>query len=61
MLEEQKAVEDLALTDGGNFIEIFRDEDGSWSLVATKPDGLTCIYEQGPWWESLVAMSGEPT
>lgn len=42
-----------ALTDGGQVIEIFASPTGSWTAVATRPDGQACVLTLGRGFEAL--------
>ena len=44
----------LALEDRGGLVRILRNpETGTWSLVVTQPDGLTCPVMSGQAWEPV--------
>lgn len=34
----------------GNLIEIFSSDNGTWTIVATKPGGPTCVLSSGENW-----------
>ena len=42
-----------ALTDGGQVIEIFASPGGTWTAVATRPDGTTCVVALGRGFEVM--------
>jgi len=35
---------------GGNMVEIFRSDGGSWTILATQPSGISCIVAVGEAW-----------
>jgi len=44
----------LALEDRGGLVRILRNPDtGTWSLLVTQPDGLTCLVMSGQAWEPV--------
>jgi hypothetical protein len=51
----------LGLQSNGQLIQVFASKDGTtWTIVATRPDGLSCIVALGQHWEALQDHSGEP-
>ncbi len=50
----------IALTSGGNVIEVFsRGDRATWTIVMTKP-GKSCIVAAGETWESLPELPSSP-
>ena len=47
---ERKAA--VALSGSGGLVELYTADDGSWTLLYTVPDGLTCLLAAGEAWES---------
>jgi hypothetical protein len=43
----------------GTFAEVYASPDGSWTVVTTTPDGMSCMIASGQGWESYPA--GAPT
>ncbi len=43
----------MGLASNGSMIEIFASPDGSWTIVMTQPDGVTCLMAAGENWEEL--------
>ena len=42
----------LGLSSAGKLVQVFSTEDGAtWTLVLTRPDGLSCIVAAGRHWE----------
>ncbi len=37
----------------GNLIEIFAASDGSWTLLETQPNGISCLRAAGVAWSNL--------
>jgi len=51
----------MALVMGGSLAEIFASSHGSWTLLITTPEGMTCMYLSGTAWELFeqLYMEGE--
>lgn len=46
-----------ALTNSGGLIEVLTANDGStWSIVVSRPDGLSCIVAVGQHWQDRAAQ-----
>ena len=43
----------MGLASNGSMIEIFASPNGSWTIVMTQPDGVTCLMAAGESWEDL--------
>jgi hypothetical protein len=43
----------MGLSSNGSIIEIFASPDKTWTIVMTKPDGMSCVLMAGEDWESL--------
>lgn len=44
----------IGLTDTGNVIEVLKSEDGgTWTIITTRPGGLTCIVQTGERWQQV--------
>ena len=46
----------MGVTTSGAVIEVFASEDGTWTLVITQPNGLSCLIAAGQDWESLPTL-----
>ena len=46
----------MGVTTSGAVIEVFASENGTWTLVITQPNGLSCLIAAGQDWESLPTM-----
>jgi hypothetical protein len=46
------------LADTGAVAEIFISSKGTWTIVATAPDGTTCMVGSGQSWQPVVARDG---
>lgn len=47
----------MGVTVGGAVIEVFASPDGSWTLVITQPNGVTCLIAAGKDWETLPKLA----
>ena len=43
----------MGITNGGGVIEVFSSSKGTWSLVITQPNGMSCLIAVGQDWEDL--------
>jgi len=42
------------LSANGNMLEVFSSEAGAWTILMTRPDGLSCVAAAGRAWEVLI-------
>jgi len=50
----------LGLAANGSLIEVFSATDGrTWTLVMTRPDGLSCILASGRAWETVTKLAAD--
>ena len=51
----------VGLQANGDLIQVFAAKDGTtWTIVTTRPDGLSCIVALGQHWEALPLASNDP-
>ena len=51
----------IGLASNGGVIEVFSSGDGStWTIVITKPDGMSCVVASGEAWENLPRIAFGP-
>jgi len=43
----------LGLASNGAMIEVLTSEKGSWTILTTMPNGLSCLIAAGKYWENL--------
>ena len=43
----------VGLAGGGNVVELFVSEGGSWTLILSMPDGTSCLMADGESWETI--------
>jgi hypothetical protein len=49
--EEQRRAAGLAAD--GNLVEVFASKSGSWTIIFTRPGGLTCLVAVGDSWQRI--------
>ena len=51
----------IGLSSNGGVVEVFSARDGAtWSIVITRPDGLSCMVAAGEAWETLPKVALGP-
>ncbi|OHC74944.1 MAG: hypothetical protein A3G18_01310 [Rhodospirillales bacterium RIFCSPLOWO2_12_FULL_58_28] len=43
----------MGLSSGGEVIEVFKSDTGTFSIIITRPDGVSCLLLSGENWEQL--------
>ncbi len=43
----------MGVTSAGAIVEVFASPKGSWTLVVTRPNGMSCLIAAGQDWETL--------
>ncbi|MFQ5763877.1 MAG: hypothetical protein ACE5GT_03020 [Rhodospirillales bacterium] len=43
----------MGVTAGGGIVEVFASPEGTWTLVITQPNGVSCLIAAGQDWENL--------
>ncbi len=52
----------IGLASTGQVLEVFSTGDGSsWTIVMTRPDGMSCLVAAGEAWEQIVKVALGPT
>ncbi len=52
----------IGLASTGQVFEVFTTGDGSsWTIVMTRPDGMSCLVAAGEAWEQIVKVALGPT
>ncbi|MBT4889011.1 MAG: hypothetical protein HON65_05620 [Rhodospirillales bacterium] len=39
------------LSSNGGMLEVYTSPDGTWTIVLTRPDGISCLMATGEHWE----------
>lgn len=50
----------MGLASNGSVIEVLASEQGSWTILLTTPNGITCLVATGDAWESLKRIAVDP-
>jgi hypothetical protein len=51
----------LGLQSNGHLIQVFVSKDGeTWTIVTTRPDGISCIVALGQHWQALDQAVADP-
>lgn len=54
-------LQSAGVTGGGNLAEVYANpETGTWTWLATRPDGLTCILGAGEGWRPVERLPRGP-
>ena len=48
----------MGLGHGGTMMEIYVSEEGIWTLLGTKPSGVSCVEGTGTNWELAEVLKG---
>ena len=51
----------LGLASNGGVLEILTSENGSWTIIVTGANGLTCLLAVGEAWESVPRVALGPS
>ncbi len=49
----------IGLANSGQVVEVFSSIDGTWSMIITRPDGISCLIAAGKNWESMSRKIGQ--
>jgi len=50
----------MGLSANGAVFEIFSSTTGSWTILVTRPDGVSCLMATGEGWENLPQLAQGP-
>ena len=42
------------LSSNGGMLEVYTSPTGTWTIVLTRPDGISCLMATGEHWEDMV-------
>lgn len=49
----------MGLASNGNVVELLNSNEGSWSIIMTMPNGVSCLMASGNYWQKLKAKTAE--
>lgn len=55
-----EAPSNTGLAATGNLVEVLTSEEGSWTILVTEPNGVTCVVAAGDNWETLPRVAMGP-
>ncbi len=47
----------MGLAKNGTVVEVLRSEGGSWTIIMTAPNGLSCVLAIGEYWQEIVTKA----
>lgn len=50
----------MGLAANGAIFEIFASDKGSWTILVTRPDGVSCLMATGEGWENVPQLAQGP-
>ena len=50
----------MGLAANGAIFEIFASEKGTWTILVTRPDGISCLMATGEGWETMPQLAQGP-
>ncbi len=56
----QEAPTSIGVTNSGQMIEVLTSSNGSWTILVTSPNGVSCIVAAGEAWESVDRVALAP-
>ncbi len=58
--KHQEAPTSIGVTSSGQMIEVLTSANGSWTILVTSPNGVSCIVAAGEAWESIERIALGP-
>ncbi len=49
----------MGLANNGAVVEVLRSEDGSWTIIMTAPNGVSCMLASGKHWQVVVTKADD--
>ncbi len=56
----QESPSAMGVTASGRVIEVLTSNDGTWTIIMTHPNGLTCMVAAGQAWEDVEQVALGP-
>ncbi|MDP6708177.1 MAG: hypothetical protein QF893_17670 [Alphaproteobacteria bacterium] len=51
----------IGLVSNGSLLEVLTSKQGSWTIIVTKPSGVSCVLASGESWESVPTLAMGPS
>ena len=48
------------LASNGNVVEVLASEHGSWTIIVTRPNGMSCVIASGEAWQDVRRVAQGP-
>jgi hypothetical protein len=52
--EYQEAPAGIGLASNGSVVELLTSKGGTWTLMVTRPNGMTCLIGTGEAWQPII-------
>lgn len=50
----------IGLASNGNVLEVLTSHGGTWTIIVTRPNGMSCVVASGEAWEDLPKLAFGP-
>lgn len=50
----------IGLASNGNVLEVLTSHGGTWTIIVTRPNGMSCVVASGEAWEDLPKLALGP-
>ncbi len=50
----------MGLASNGTVVEVMTSDAGSWTIIVTRPDGVSCVVASGESWEAVPKLAMGP-
>jgi len=47
----------MGLANNGSVLEVLSSEDGTWTIIVTQPNGVSCLVATGKHWRLVIAKA----
>lgn len=47
----------MGLVSNGSVLEVLASDKGTWTVIVTRPDGMTCVVATGEAWEGIPTLT----
>ena len=51
--EHEEQQNSAGIAANGNLVEVFASKKGDWTMIFTKPGGMTCLLAVGEYWQTI--------
>lgn len=56
-----ESISALGLSATGGVMELYTSEDGTWTLILTQPNGMSCLVAVGEGWQDIPSVKYDET